>query len=230
MTATDAVLPAEPIHRARGRGLLTVPAVAGIAFSVAWLVGLSVNSSSTDVHASGTELIAGFASHRGAALAQYAVTEGVTSLLLATVAFALARQGVRAGAQRTARLVGGAGVLAALIGLAECVLGIWAAGPATSDGAANTVANLVEAVNRLDGLKMFALAAMAVAGVLLSRRTGLVPRWLQWVGVALAVTITLSGFGYLLLLGALSVFAYVSLPLLMLFVTATGIVAGRSGR
>ena len=74
------------------------------------------------------------------------------------------------------------------------------------------------------------LAAMAVAGVLLSRRTGLVPRWLQWVGVALAVTITLSGFGYLLLLGALSVFAYVSLPLLMLFVTATGIVAGRSGR
>ena len=211
-------------HGVRRRRLLTVPAVAGIAYSTAWIAGLTIYSSSTDVHTSADQLLAEYAGHQGAAIAQYAITEGVTSVLLVTVALAIARKGVHA------IFFGGAAALAALIGLTEATLGIWAAGPATSDGAANTVAGLVEAVNRLDGMKMFALSAMAVAGVLLARRTGLFPRWLQWTGVVLAVTITLSGIGYLLLLGTLSVAAYASLPLLMLDVTAAGILAGRAGR
>ncbi len=131
-------------HGVRRRGLLTVPAVAGIAYSTAWIAGLTIYSSSTDVHTSADQLLAEYAGHQGAAIAQYAITEGVTSVLLVTVALAIA--------------------------------------------------------------------------------------WLQWTGVVLAVTITLSGIGYLLLLGTLSVAAYASLPLLMLDVTAAGILAGRAGR
>jgi hypothetical protein len=220
--------PATATNSNRRRGLLTVPAIAGIAFSAAWVLGLSVNSSSTDVHTPAKELLAGFARHQGAALAQYVITEGVTSVLLVMVVLAVARQGSRLG-QRAASFVG-AGVLAALIGLTEAVLGIWAAGPATSDSAASTVGGLVEAVNRLDGVKMLALAAMAGAGVLLARHTELFPRWLGWAGIALAITITLSGVGYLFLAGTLATFAYVSLPLLMLYVTAAGIVTGRARR
>jgi hypothetical protein len=84
---------------------------------------------------------------------------------------------------------------------------------------------LYEAVNRLDGVKMFALAALALAGV----ASRLLPRWLAYVGVALAVSIVGSGIAYLLLIQGLAVLAYVSGVLLLLFVTATGVVLGRIG-
>jgi hypothetical protein len=217
MSLTRQPAVAEPPRRSWRRGLGTVPAVAGIAFSIAWIAGLSVNSASTDVHTSGAQLLAGFAAHRGAATAQYVITEGVTSVLLAIVALALARRA------RWPRPVGVFGVVAALVGLAECALGI----AAVFSASAPTAADLVEAVNRLDGVKMFALAGLAVAAVAGDRP---LPRWLRWIGVALAVTITLSGLGYLLLLDALTPFAYVSLPLLMVWVTCAGVVLGRSSR
>jgi hypothetical protein len=199
---------AAPVRRSWSHGLGTVPAVAGIAFSAAWIAGLSVNSSSTDVHTTGAQLLAGFAAHRGAATAQYVITEGVTSVLLAIVVLGLARH---------ARVFG---VVAAAIGLIECALGI----AAVQTAAASTAADLVEAVNRLDGVKMLALAVAAVAGA------RVLPGWLRWIGVALAVTITLSGLGYLLLLDALTPFAYISLPLLMVWVPCAGVVLGRSNR
>jgi hypothetical protein len=84
---------------------------------------------------------------------------------------------------------------------------------------------LHEAVNRLNGVKMFALAVLAVAAV----AARLLPRWLAYLGVALAVSIVGSGIAYLLLIQSLAVLAYVSGVLLLLFVTATGVVLGRIG-
>jgi hypothetical protein len=215
LTVTRQSAVAEPSRRSWRRGLGTVPAVAGMAFSVAWIAGLSVSSASTDVHSSGAQLLAGFAAHRGAATAQYVITEGVTSVLLAIVALVLARDA------RRSHLVGVFGVVAAMVGLAECALGI----AAVFSASASAAADLVETVNRLDGVKMFVLAGLAVAAVAGARP---LPRWLRWIGVALAVTIILSGLGYLLLLDALTPFAYVSLPLLMVWVTCAGVVLGRS--
>lgn len=204
----------EPSRTSWRRGLRTLPAVAGIAFSLAWIAGLSVSSASTDVHTTGSQLLAEFAAHRSGATVQYVITEGLTSVLLAVVAIALARR---------ARLAGLFGVLAAVIGLAECALGVAAVFSTTATAATD----LVGAVNRLDGVKMFALAGMAVAAV---TGAGVLPRWLRWTGWALATTIALSGLGYLLLLSALTPLAYVSLPLLMIWVTCTGVALGRSNR
>jgi len=69
---------------------------------------------------------------------------------------------------------------------------------------------------------MLALAALAVSAGL-SRA---LPRWLCGVGVALAVAIVASGVGYLLLLNGLALAAWMSLPLLMVWVTGTGVVLG----
>ena len=76
--------------------------------------------------------------------------------------------------------------------LAQFVLGAMLA-QASAPGTAHL---LYDAVNRLDGVKMLALAVLAIAAA----TSGVLPRWLRYAGIALAITITASGVAYLLLL------------------------------
>jgi hypothetical protein len=232
-TAAPARVTATPGRSAHTRWLsrlLTVPAVAGLAYSASWLVGLTVSPSSTNVRSSGAEVVAGYAGHQAAGVTQFVLTEGTASLALAVVAVAVGRGGLRAGAGRTARLTMGAGLAAAAIALVQCVLGLYlimSAVPADHTGAA---AVLSDTVNRLDGVKMFVLATMAGAGTAMARQTGLLPRWLRWTGVALVVAIVASGVGYALLNDTFAIAAWASLPLLLLWVTGASIALGRRAR
>jgi hypothetical protein len=207
-----------------------VPAVAGLAYTASWLVGLAIAPSSTSVRSTGAAVVASSAGHEGAVVTQFVLTEGIASLALAVVVICLGRAGLRAGAGTVARLMIGAGAAAAVVGLVQCVLGVYLTVSVVPADHASTAAAVSDAVNRLDGLKMFLLAAMAVAGTALARQTGLLPRWLRWTGVALAVAITTSGIGYALLNNTFALAAWLSLPLLLAWVTGAGIVLGRAGR
>ena len=229
MTAQTAV-PALATGSPRRRGLLTVPAVAGLAFTASWLAGLAIAPSSTSVRSTGAAVVAGYSGHEGAAVTQFVLTEGIASLALAVVVICLGRAGLRAGAGTAARLMIGAGAAAAAVGLVQCMLGVYLTVSVVPADHASTAAAVSDAVNRLDGVKMFLLAVMAVAGTVLARQTGLLPRWLRWAGVALAVAITVSGIGYALLNNTFALAAWLSLPLLLAWVTGAGIVLGRAGR
>jgi hypothetical protein len=218
---------AEPRRRHR---LATLPAAAGVAFTASWVVGLSVFASSTDVHPTGANVVTGYAGHEGLATTQFLLTEGTASLALAVVAVVLGRAGLRAAASRLAWLTMGAGLAAAAIGLVQCVLGVYLSSSVGPAGHAGTAAAMNDAINRLDGAKMFILAVMAIAGAGLAQRTGLLPRWLRYTGIALAVAITASGVGYALLNNIFALAAWVSLPLLLVWVTGSGVVLGRSSR
>jgi hypothetical protein len=74
---------------------------------------------------------------------------------------------------------------------------------------------------------MLALAALALAGVALARRGGLLPRWLGYVAAALGAAMVASGVGYLLLSNTLSQAAALSLGLLLIWVVGTGVALGR---
>jgi hypothetical protein len=76
---------------------------------------------------------------------------------------------------------------------------------------------------RMDGAKMFLLAAMALAISQLARRSPILPRWLAPLGALLAAALVTSGLGYLLLTPGLASAVYVSGVLLLIFVSATGI-------
>lgn len=214
--SVTAVVHAPSTSRSR---LFAVPAVTGIAYTASWIAGLSVGAPSPKLTASGAEIGGAFSGHEIVTVANFVLTEGLPAVGLAVISLYLARAARRSSA---AWLAGLAGVLAATISLVQCLLGLALAGSATP----GTAHSLYEAVNRLDGVKMFALALLAVAGV----AAGLLPRWLRYVGVALAVSIVGSGVAYLLLIQSLTVLAYVSGLFLLLFVTATGIVLGRAGR
>jgi hypothetical protein len=127
---------------------------------------------------------------------QFALTEGLPAAGLAIISIALARAARRSGAATAAWVTLIAGVAAALIALAQFVLGAVLA--VTS--APGTAHLLYAAVNRLDGVKMLALAILAVAAV----AAAVLPRWLRYTGIALAIAITASGTAYLLLLQSLA--------------------------
>jgi hypothetical protein len=103
---------------------------------------------------------------------------------------------------------------------AAFALGVVLAGT-TTPGTAHL---LYDAVNRLDGVKMLALAGLALAGA----ASGTLPRWLRYTGIALAITIAASSVAYLLLLQGLAVLAVPAGVLLLVFITGTGITLGTS--
>ena len=142
-------------HRRR---LLTVPGVTGIAFTLSWIAGLAIPAPSPKLTASGAGIAAAFAGHQAAVVAQFALTEGLPAAGLAIVSVVLARAARRSGAAAAARFACIAGVAAAGISLAQFVLGMVLAGTS----APGTAHLLYDAVNRLDGAKMFALAAFGL--------------------------------------------------------------------
>jgi hypothetical protein len=221
MTSTA---PSRPIS---GRNLLlTAPAMAGVAYLLAWVTGLAVWPSNLDVAASGSQVVAAYTGHRGVAMLQSLLVHGVAAVALAVVVLALgqAARGRDAGPLAPATVVAGVG--AAVVSLLQCALGLLLAGSAVPDGDSGRAGHLFTAINRLDGVKMLALAAMAASGAALVRRTRLLPGWLAYLGALLAVTLVVSGIGYLLLSSTLAPTAYVSGLLLLAWVTAAGISLG----
>jgi hypothetical protein len=204
------------------RRLLTVPAVTGIAYTLSWIAGLSIAVPSPKLNASGPEITAALAGQGGAVAAQFVLTEGLPAIGLAIISVTLARAARHAGAVTAARFTAVAGLTAAVISLLQFALGMVLA----TTAAPGTAHLLYTSISRLDGAKMLALAILAVAGL----ATGLLPRWLRYTAVALAIAIVASGLAYLMLLPGLASLAYVSGPLLLLFITGTGITLGRAGR
>ena len=204
---------------ANRRRLLTVTGFAGIGYALSWIAGLSVPAPSPKLTASGAQIAAALAGHGTAVATQFALTEGLPAAGLAIVSIALARAARRSRAATAARAALIAGVAAALISLTQFVLGAVLA--ATSAPA--TAHLLYDAVNRLDGVKMLALAILGLAAA-----SWVLPRWLRYTGIALAITITASGVAYLLLLQNLANLAIPAGVLLLVFITGTGITLGTS--
>ncbi|MFF2554010.1 hypothetical protein ACFVUS_23635 [Nocardia sp. NPDC058058] len=202
------------------RHVLThLPAVIGIAYSASWIAGLCVGAPAPVFADSGSEIIRELSGHTTAFSAQFLLTEGLPAIGLAVVSLALARA---AHSPLIARLAAVSGIAAAVISFTQFLLGMALAGTGSPDSAHL----LFELVSRFDGVKMFLLAGLGVAAV----RSGLLPRWLNWIAIAMAVTIVASGIGYLFLIQPLATLAYVSGPLLLVFITGTGVALSRKDR
>ena len=229
MTTHTATAPSTTI-RWRRRGLTTAPAAAGIAFVAAWATGLAVWPSNLDVAAPGAKVVSAYAGHQGVAVTQYLLVEGAAAIALAIVVLALGRGAIRRGAARRGRVILLAGVGAVIVSLGECALGLMLSAGRMENGDTGRAGVLFHLINRMDGAKMLALATMALAGVNLARGGGLLPRWLGYVGAALAAAMIASGVGYLLLNNTLAQAAAVSLGLMLIWVAGTGATVGRGSR
>ncbi len=217
----------KPPARAGRRRFMSLSAAAGIGYSVAWIISLSAGAPNPSVSAPGAQVVAAFAGHGGPTMTMFALAEGVAAAALAIVVLSVARAARRCGARLAGLAVAGLGIAAAVVSWIELGLGAWLIGGLVPGGRAGTAGALYHALNRIDGAKMFLLAAMAVAVSAVALKTVSLPRWLAPLGFLLAASLAVSGLGYILLAPGLASAVVVSGFLLLAFVTGTGITLRR---
>jgi hypothetical protein len=137
---------------------------------------------------------------------------------VALASAARARGQITAGQITAGRFALASGLTAAIISVLQFGLGLLLA-TTSSPGTAQLA---YAAVNRMDGGKMLALAVLGAAGAAMTP----LPKWLRITGIALAVSIAVSGVVYLLLLSSLAAAAGPALVLLLIFITGCGIIIG----
>jgi hypothetical protein len=188
---------------------LTVTGIVGIGYTLSWIAGLSIPAPSPSFTATNSQVAAALAGHGPAVALQFALTEGLPAIGIAVISVALAR-----GARSRLALI--TGLTAATISVVMFTLGLVLA--------AGTHPALYHAIDRIDGVKMLLLAVLGIAGA----SAALLPRWLRYAGGALAVSICVSGIAYLLLLPSLSAAAAPGLVFLLVFITGSGLVLGKT--
>jgi hypothetical protein len=221
MTSTSAATqagpkPANPAWRAY------LPAAAGLAYVAAWIAGLAAWPVNLALNATAGQMAASYRAQPAAAAVQYLLVEGLAGLLLGAVLSCV----LRAARDRTGRWPAGPAalsVIAVVTSLTQCVIGLFAVAAATS-GHVATCGTLADLVSRLDGGKMLALAAVAAW---LAASGPVLPRWLRVVSVLLGLAMIASGCAYLTLSNGLAWTAYVSGPLLLLWVAGAGVALTR---
>lgn len=189
--------------------------LAGVVYPVSWIAGLSVFASSTAVRSTGAAVLADDAGHAGAVAAQFLLTEGLPGVILGLVAWQLGRM----TKPPTRAVVTISGLLAAAVSMVQCGIGLWITAHLTGADV-ERIGAVSQVLNRMDGVKMLLLAMVAASTALTLRRHSIaLPRWLGWLAVVTAAGLTVSGIGYLVLAGPLANAAWISLPLLLGFVT-----------
>lgn len=216
--STDQSSADRPTAGWRGR----VPAWAGLAYLAAWVGGLLVWPANLALNATGAQVVFAHRAHVAGAATQYLLVEGLAGLLLGVVlAFWLLgeRRSEAVTGRRTAIALS---VVAVVTSLAQCGLGLAVIAAATQHHVASS-GDLFALVNRLDGVKMLALAGVAACFVATRSPAARPPRWLTVTAAALGVALVASGLAYVLLASPLAWTAFVSGPLLLIWVTGTGI-------
>jgi hypothetical protein len=222
--ATDAIdatgQPAMSAARPNSRRYL--PAAAGIAYLAAWAVGLAVWPVNLALNATATQVAASYRAHPAEAVVQYLLTEGLAGLLLGVVLAGVLLPRLRGRMAPQAIGAVALGAIAVATSLAQCVIGLLVTA-AAANGDIARCGDLCALVNRLDGVKMIAIAITA-AIIAAARTPGtLLPGWLRWLSVPLGLALIASGYAYLTLSNSLAWTAYVSGPLLLLWVTGAGV-------
>jgi hypothetical protein len=204
-----------------------LPGTAGIAYVVTWVVGLAIFPVNLALNATAAQVAAAHRAHPAEATVQYLLVEGLAALLFGIVLACVLRSRRDHASRQTAGpalLI----VVAVITSLTECVLALLVTAAATS-GHVATAGSLFAMVNRLDGVKMFALAG--AIGWLAATRPAL-PRWLRRVTPVVALALVASGLAYVTLSNAFGWTSFVSGPLLVLWVASAGAglaVAARRG-
>jgi hypothetical protein len=193
-----------------------LPATAAITYVAAWIAGLAAWPVNLALNASSAQVTAAFRQHPAEAVIQVLLVEGLAGVLLGVVlAEAFLARFPRMARPLVPVAFGAAAVIASVV---QCVIGLIATAAATSHDTTRC-GDFVALLNRVDGVKMLALAVVAIW----LAAAPITPRWLRALSVMLAVAIAVSGYAYVALANVLAWTAYISGVALLAWVAVLGI-------
>jgi hypothetical protein len=194
--------------------------LAGFTYVGAWVVGLTAFGVGPGTNAADAEIARYFADHRALSTAQSLLIHGVAALALLVVLRTAQRSG------RSTALASVGGLAAVGLSLLQCGLDVYRSVLSTG----STTAGLVHSIDRIDGVKMLALAVMIGASVRPFRRSGMIGRKMAATGTIAVPALVVSGIAYAGQVTGLLASAELSLALLLVWVAYTGVALGRAPR
>jgi hypothetical protein len=196
---------------------------AGIAYVLAWLIGLFLAPPAPDPFGSAGTINAYFSAHRSAAMIQSVFIHGLAGVALLGLTAALWAYLAAGDTAWPRRVMLAAGVLAAVVSFLQVAFMIGIYLHVGQQGNANGTRTLFNAINKADTIKLILLAVFVAAASWAASRNGALPRWVVWTGAITAVFLVVGGLAFLARSSVLNVALDVSLPLLLLWAAAASI-------
>ena len=196
---------------------------AGIAYVLAWLIGLFLAPSAPDPFGSAGTINAYFSAHRQAAMIQSVFIHGLAGAALLGLTATLWNYLAARDTAGPRRVMLAAGVLAAAVSFLQVAFMIAIYVHVGQQGSADGTKALFNAINKADTVKLILLAVFVAAASRAASRNRALPRWVIWLGAVTAVFLVVGGLAFLIKSGVLNLALDVSLPLLLLWAAAASI-------
>lgn len=196
-------------------------AMAGLVYVAVWIVGLLIESDTPNTSVPVADLTTYFLAHRHSHLLQSYLIDGVAgvAILMFTAMLTNLFYTVDDNQNATfAYILFGAGVAAATVSLAQAGMQAALTDSELLTGDAASIRLLLMLINATDTFKLLALSLLSGTTSALVLRTGLLPRWLGWLGAILSFALIFGGLHFLVDSPSLFFVLVASLPLLLLWV------------
>jgi len=196
-------------------------------YVLVWVIGLLISTGLLSPSMTNAEIQQVLLSNQQARMLQVYLIDGIAGI--AILVFAATVAGLfRALDEKNASLANvvlGAGIAAGSISLVQAGVQQALVNQELLVGADTPFRTLLVLVNQLDTFKLMALALLSVSTSVLGLRTRLIPAWINWLGIVLAIALLLGGLSFVVASSMLTALLYASLPMLLLWVGAVSVTA-----
>ena len=198
----------------------------GFLYVVVWVIGLLIPTGTLSPSMSNAELQQVLLAHQQARMIQVYLIDGIAgvSIFLFAVAVASLFRITDEDNPSLANVVLGAGIAAGSISLVQAGVQQTLINPELLVSPESPFRVLLILVNQIDTFKLMALALLSVSTSILGLRTRLIPAWINWLGVILAITLILGGLSFVLASSMLTAVLFASLPMLLIWVASVSVV------
>ena len=202
-------------------------ALSGLIYVLVWVIGLLIPTGSLSASASNAEIQQILLTNQQARMLQISLIDGIAGiaiLLFAASVTSLFRK-LDDKNESLASVILGAGIAAGSISLVQAGVQQALVNQELLAAADTPFRTLLVLVNQLDTFKLMALALLSVSTSVLGLRTRLIPAWINWLGIVLAIALPLGGLSFVVASSMLTALLYASLPMLRLWVGAVSVTA-----
>jgi len=202
-------------------------ASSGLIYVLVWVIGLLISTGLLSPSMTNAEIQQVLLSNQQARMLQVYLIDGIAGI--AILVFAATVAGLfRALDEKNASLANvvlGAGIAAGSISLVQAGVQQALVNQELLVAADTPFRTLLVLVNQIDTFKLMALALLGVSTSVLGLRTRLIPAWINWLGIVLAIALPLGGLSFVVASSMLTALLYASLPMLLLWVGAVSVTA-----
>ncbi len=199
----------------------------GFLYVAVWVIGLLIPTGSPSVSMSNAELQQVLLANQLARTVQVYLIDAVAGIAILLFAVAVSSLFLSTEEKTLARVILSAGVVAGTISLVQTGVQLTLVNSDLLASAETPFRTLLVLVNQIDTFKLMALALLSVSTSMLGLRTRLIPAWINWFGIVLAIALLLGGLSFVVANAMLTAVLFASLPMLLIWVGAVSVAMTR---